>query len=67
MSKNIGKNLSGNYSQNVLDRVKKSTTDAIKTASREKFKKKQKKHLIGNKITDRTKSVSKELLLKKVP
>ena len=34
MCKNIGKNLSGKYSQNLLDSAKKSTTDAVKTASK---------------------------------
>ena len=38
MSKNIGtnisKNLSGKYSQNLLDHAKRSATDAFKTASR---------------------------------
>ena len=34
LSKNIGKNLSSKYSQNLLDSTKKSTTDAIKTASK---------------------------------
>ena len=33
-SKNIGKNLSNIYGQNLLDSTKKSTTDAIKTASK---------------------------------
>ena len=31
---NIGKNLSGKYSQKLLDSAKKSTTDTIKTASK---------------------------------
>ena len=34
LPKNIGKNLSNKYGQNLLDRTKKSTTDAIKTASK---------------------------------
>ena len=33
-AKNIGKNLSNKYSQKLLDTAKKSTTDAIKTASK---------------------------------
>ena len=33
-SKNIGKNLSNNYAQKLLDSARKSTTDAIKTASK---------------------------------
>ena len=38
MSKNIGKNLSNKYSQKLLDSGKKSTTDAIKTASKRAIK-----------------------------
>ena len=34
MIKNIGKNLSGKYSQKLLDSVQKSTTDAVKTVSK---------------------------------
>ena len=33
-AKNIGKNLSNNYGQKLLDSAKKSTTDAIKTTSK---------------------------------
>ena len=33
-AKNISKNLSNKYGQKLLDSVKKSTTDAIKTASK---------------------------------
>ena len=33
-AKNMGKNLSNNYGQKVFDCAKKSTTDAIKTASK---------------------------------
>ena len=33
-AKNIGKNLSNKYGQKLLDSAKKSTTDAIKTASK---------------------------------
>ena len=32
-AKNMGKNLSNKYGQKLLDRAKKSTTDAIKTSS----------------------------------
>ena len=38
-AKNIGKHLSNKYSQKLLDRAKKSTTDAIKTASKRVIKK----------------------------
>ena len=41
-AKNMGKNLSNKYGQKLLDSAKKSTTDAIKTASKEQFKKLQK-------------------------
>ena len=34
--KNMGKNLSNKYDQKLLDNAKKSTTDAIKTASKKK-------------------------------
>ena len=37
-AKNIGKILSNKYGQNLLDSAKKSTTNAIKTASRKKPK-----------------------------
>ena len=46
MSKNIGKNisenLSGKYSQKLLDRPKKSATDGLKTTSKRVIKKQQK-------------------------
>ena len=38
-AKNMGKSLSNKYGQTLLDSAKKSTTDAIKTASKERFKK----------------------------
>ena len=42
-AKNIGKNISNEYSQNLVDSAKKSATDAIKTAfQKEQFKKQQK-------------------------
>ena len=40
-AKDTGKNLTSNYSQKLLDSAKKSTTDAIKTASKEQLKKQQ--------------------------
>ena len=33
-AKNMGKSLSNRYSQKIFDNAKKSTTDAIKTASK---------------------------------
>ena len=41
-AKNIGKNLRNKYGQKLLDSAKTSTTDAIKTAQKGKFKKPQK-------------------------
>ena len=38
-AKNIGKNLSNNYGQKLLDSVEKPTTDAIKTASKKSIQK----------------------------
>ena len=37
--KNMGKNLSDKYGQKLLDSAKKSTTDAIKTASKRAIQK----------------------------
>ena len=37
--KNIGKSASKKYSQKLLDRAKKSTTDAIKTTSKKAIQK----------------------------
>ena len=61
-SKNIGKNLSNQYGQKLLDSAKKSTTNAIKTASKRAIKKKAEATgvLIGNKIADEITSVPKE-------
>ena len=61
-AKNIGKNLSNKYGQKLLDSAKKSTTNAIKTASKRVIKKKAEATgvLIGNKIVDEITSVPKE-------
>ena len=58
----MGKNLSNKYGQKVLDSIKKSTTDAIKTASKRAIQKTADatSHLIGNKIADKVTSVSKK-------
>ena len=40
-AKNIGKNLSNKYSPKIIDTAKKSTTDAIKTASQQAIQKLQ--------------------------
>ena len=60
-AKNIGKNLSNKYGLKLLDSAKKSTTDAIKTASKRAIQKTAEAagDLIGNKIADRITSVSK--------
>ena len=59
---NIGKNLSNKYDQKLLDRAKKSTTDAIKTASKRPIQKTAEAtgDLIGNKIADKITSFSKK-------
>ena len=53
-AKNIGKNLSNKYGQKIIDTAKKSTTDAIKTASKRAIQKTVEAtgDLIGNKIAD---------------
>ena len=61
-AKNISKSLSNKYGQKVLDSAKKSTTDAIKTASKIEIQKTAEAtgDLIGNKIPDKITSVSKK-------
>ena len=61
-AKNMGKSLSSKYSQKRLDSAKKSTTDAIKTASKRAIQKTAEAtdDLIGNKIADKITSVSKK-------
>ena len=60
--KNMGKSLSNKYGQKPLDSAKKSTTDAIKTASKRAIQKTAEAtgDLIGNKIADKITSVSKK-------
>ena len=62
-AKNMGKSLSNKYGQKLLDSAKKSTTDAIKTASKRAIQEKVEAtgNLIGNKIADKITSVSKKL------
>ena len=52
MGKNISKNLSGKYSQKLLDHAKQSATDALKTISKSVLQKAAEAtvDLIGNKI-----------------
>ena len=61
-AKNMGKNLSNKYGQKLLDSAKKSTTDAIKTASKGTIQKTAEAtgDLICNKIADKITSHSKK-------
>ena len=63
-AKNIGKNLSNKYGQKIIDTAKKSTTDAIKTASEKTIQKTAEAtgDLIGNKKCVGIKRASKTLL-----
>ena len=58
----MGKNLSNKYGQKLLDSAKKSTTDAIKTASKRAIQKTAEAtvDLTGNKIADKITTVSKK-------
>ena len=61
-AKNIGKNLSNKYSQKRLDSAKKSTPNAIKTASKRAIQKTAGAacDLIGNRIANKITSVPKK-------
>ena len=61
-AKNIGKSLSNKYGHKLLDSPNKSTTDAVKTASKRAIQKTAEGtgDLIGNKISDKITSVSKK-------
>ena len=61
-AKNMGKSLSNKYGQKLLDSAKKSTTDAIKTASKRAIQKTAEAtdDLIGNKIADKITSFLKK-------
>ena len=61
-AKNIVKSLSNKYSQKLLANAKKSTTDAIKTASKRAIQKTAEAtgDLTGNKIADKITGVSKK-------
>ena len=65
-AKNMGKNLSEKYGQKLLDKTKKSTTDAIKTASKRAIQKIAEANcdLTDNKIADKITSVSNNSLSK---
>ena len=58
--KNMGKNLINKYGQKLIDSAKKSTADAIKTASKRAIQKTAEVtgDLIGNKVDDKITSVS---------
>ena len=62
LAKSMGKCLSNKYGQQLLDSAKKSTTDAIKTASKRTIQKTAEAtgDLTGNKIADKITSVSKK-------
>ena len=61
-AKNMGKNLNNRYSKKLINTAKKSTTDAIKTASNRVIQKTAEAtgDLIGNKIADKITNVSKK-------
>ena len=61
-AKNMGKSLSNKYGQKLLDSAKKSTTDAIKTASKRAIQTTAEAtgDLHGNKIIDKITIVSKK-------
>ena len=63
-AKNMGKDLSNKYSQKLFDSAKKSTTDAIKTASKRAIRKTAEAtvDLIGSKIADKITNASKKYL-----
>ena len=68
-TKNMGKNLSNKYGQELLDSSTKSTTDAIKTASKRVIKKTAEAtgDLIDNKIADKITSISNKKSTKELP
>ena len=59
----FAKSLSNKYGKKLFDNTKKSTIDAIKTASKRAIQKTTEatRDLIGNKIADKITSVSKKL------
>ena len=58
----VAKNLNNKYSQKILDTAKKSTSDAIKTASKRAVQKTAEAtgDLIGNKIADKITNIYKK-------
>ena len=67
-AKNMGKSFSNKYAQKLLDSAKKSTTDAIKTASKRAIQKTAEAtgDLIVNEIAHKITSVSKKKLDKEL-
>ena len=61
-ARNIGKNLNNKYSQKLIDTAKKSTTHAIKTASKRIIQKTAEAtgDLVANKIADKITNASKK-------
>ena len=61
-AKNMGKGLSNKYRQELFDSAKKSTTDAMKTASKRTIQKTAEAtcDLIGSKIADKITSASRK-------
>ena len=68
-AKNMGQSVSNKYGQKLLDSAKKSTTDAIKTASKRAIQKTAEATggLIGNKIADKITSISQKKSTKELP
>ena len=68
-AKNMGKSSSNKYGQKLLDIAEKSTTDAIKTASKRENQKTAGAtgDLIGNKTDDKITSISKKKPTKELP
>ena len=61
-AKNMDKNVSNKYGQNLVNNAKKCTADAIKTTSIKAFQKTAEAtdYLIGNKIAEKITSVSRK-------
>ena len=61
-AKNVDKNLSSKYGQNLVDSAKKSVTDALKTASKTAIQKTAEAtgDLVSDKIADKITSYSKK-------
>ena len=61
-ARNIGKNLSNEYGQKLVESAKKSATDALKAASKRAIQKTTEAtgDLVGNKIADKITSYSKK-------